>query len=90
MYIALVKYMERVRSRSDEELQRAQNRLLFILRGLIRALPDLQGSEDFTPHGRQLLENLAAEVRAMESKYAGRLAAAAPLTTTPPVLGATA
>jgi hypothetical protein len=53
-------------------------------------LPDLQGSEDFTPHGRQLLENLAAEVRAMESKYAGRLAAAAPLTTTPPVLGATA
>ena len=90
VYIALVKYMERVRSRSDEELQRAQNRLLFILRGLIRALPDLQGSEDFTPHGRQLLENLAAEVRAMESKYAGRLAAAAPLTTTPPVLGATA
>ncbi|WP_256662923.1 HEXXH motif-containing putative peptide modification protein [Pseudomonas sp. 91RF] len=90
VYIALVKYMERVRSRSDEELQRAQNRLLFILRGLIRALPDLQGSEDFTPHGRQLLENLAAEVRAMESKYAGRLAAAAPLPTTPPVLGATA
>ncbi len=90
VYIALVKYMERVRSRSAEELQRAQNRLLFILRGLIRALPDLQASEDFTPHGRQLLDNLAAEVRAMESKYAGRLAASPTLTTTPPVLGATA
>ncbi|WP_225875036.1 aKG-HExxH-type peptide beta-hydroxylase [Pseudomonas bananamidigenes] len=90
VYIALVKYMERVRSRSAEEMQRAQNRLLFILRGLIRALPDFQASADFTPHGRQLLDNLAAEVRAMESKYAGRLAASPTLTTTPSVLGATA
>ncbi len=90
VYIALVKYMERVRSRSAEELKRAQNRMLFIVRGLIRALPDLEGSPDFTRHGRQLLDNLAAEVRAMESRHAGLLAITAPLSAALPVLGATA
>ncbi|MGE7959348.1 aKG-HExxH-type peptide beta-hydroxylase [Pseudomonas sp. NPDC089530] len=88
VYIALVKYMERVRSRPSDEVQRAQKRLAFILRGLIRALPDLEASDDFTPHGRQLLDNLAREVRALASKHTGLLAKAAPLPEQ--VLGATA
>jgi uncharacterized protein (UPF0276 family) len=67
VYIALVKYLGRVRSRSTDELQRAQNRLLYILRGLIKALPDFEASTEFTPQGRQLLENLAKEVRAQEA-----------------------
>lgn len=90
VYIALVKYLERVRSRSSEELQRAQNRLAFIMRGLIRALPDLQASGDFTPQGRQLLENLAKEVRALESKHAGLMTKTAPATVPERALDATA
>jgi hypothetical protein len=74
VYVALVKYLGRVRSRSSQELQRAQKRLVFILQGLIKALPDFEASADFTPQGRQLLENLAKEVRALESEYAGLLA----------------
>ncbi|WP_223484035.1 aKG-HExxH-type peptide beta-hydroxylase [Pseudomonas sp. A-RE-19] len=90
VYIALVKYLERVRSRSSHELQQAQNRLAFIMRGLTRALPDLEASGDFTPQGRQLLENLVKEVRALESKHAGLLAKTTPATVTERVLGATA
>jgi hypothetical protein len=90
VYVALVKYLERVRSRSSHELQQAQNRLVFILRGLTRALPDLETSGDFTPQGRQLLENLAKEVRALESKHAGLLAITAPATVPERALGATA
>lgn len=74
VYVALVKYLGRVRSRSSHELQRAQNRLVFILQGLIKALPDFEASTDFTPQGRQLLENLAKEVRGLESQHAGLLA----------------
>jgi hypothetical protein len=74
VYIALVKYMGRVRSRSSRELLRAQKRLVFILQGLIKALPDFEASTDFTPQGRQLLENLIKEVRTLENQYAGLLA----------------
>ncbi|RON01696.1 HEXXH motif domain-containing protein [Pseudomonas brassicacearum] len=74
VYVALVKYLGRVRSRSPHELQRAQKRLVFILQGLIKALPDFDASTDFTPQGRQLLGNLIKEVRALESQYAGLLA----------------
>lgn len=74
VYVALVKYLGRVRSRSSRELQRAQNRLVFILQGLIKALPDFEGSADFTPQGRQLLDNLIKEVRVLENQYAGLLA----------------
>jgi hypothetical protein len=74
VYIALVKYMGRVRSRSSRELLRAQKRLVFILQGLIKALPDFEASADFTPQGRQLLENLIKEVRTLENQYAGLLA----------------
>ncbi|EJL97629.1 hypothetical protein PMI18_04287 [Pseudomonas sp. GM102] len=88
VYVALVKYLERIRSRSSHELQRAQKRLAFILRGLVRALPDLEASSDFTPQGRQLLENLAQEVRVLESHHAGLLAKTA--TVPERALGATA
>ncbi|MCP1443848.1 hypothetical protein J3D54_002980 [Pseudomonas sp. GGS8] len=90
VYIALVKYLGRVRSRSTEELQRAQNRLLYILRGLIKALPDFEASTDFTPQGRQLLENLAKEVRALENQYAGLLAISGTDTEQQRLLGLTA
>jgi hypothetical protein len=80
VYVALVKYLERVRSRSSHELQRAESRLAFILHGLTKALPDFEASGDFTPQGRQLLGNLAQEVRALESKHAGLLAKTAPAT----------
>ncbi|KIH85695.1 aKG-HExxH-type peptide beta-hydroxylase [Pseudomonas batumici] len=73
VYIALVKYLGRVHSYPPRELQRAQSRLVFILQGLIKALPDFEASADFTPQGRQLLENLAKEVRALESQHAGLL-----------------
>jgi HEXXH motif-containing protein len=90
VYIALVKYLGRVRSRSTDELQRAQNRLLYILRGLIKALPDFEASTEFTPQGRQLLENLAKEVRAQENQYAGLLAISGTDTEQQRLLGLTA
>jgi hypothetical protein len=90
VYVALVKYLERVRSRSSHELQRAQNRLAFIMRGLTKALPELEASVDFTPLGRQLLENLAKEVRTLEGKHAALMAKTAPATVPERALGATA
>ncbi|NVZ99481.1 aKG-HExxH-type peptide beta-hydroxylase [Pseudomonas gingeri] len=67
------KYLERVRQRPASEMQRAEEHLVFSLRGLGRALPELAGSRDFTPHGRILLDNLAEDVRAMERQHASLL-----------------
>jgi hypothetical protein len=90
VYVALVKYLGRIRSRSSHELQRAQNRLVFILQGLIKALPDFEASADFTPQGRQLMENLAKEVRALESQHAGLLAISGTAAGSERLLGLTA
>ncbi|AMB85208.1 hypothetical protein AWM79_07775 [Pseudomonas agarici] len=65
------KYLERVRQRPASEMQRAQEHLMFSLRGLGEALPELASSRDFTRHGRILLDNLAEEVRAMERQHIG-------------------
>ncbi|NVZ29619.1 HEXXH motif domain-containing protein [Pseudomonas gingeri] len=71
------KYLERVRQRPASEMQRAEEHLVFSLRGLGRALPELAGSRDFTPRGRTLLDNLAEDVRAMERQHASLLVRAA-------------
>lgn len=64
------KYLERVRQRPASELQRIEERLIFILRGLGRALPTLSGNTELTPRGRVLLDNLAEAVQAMERHHA--------------------
>ncbi len=74
-----LKYLERVRQRPASEMQRAEEHLVYILRGLGRALPTLTGSREFTPRGRILLDNLAEEVLALERNHATLLASTSPL-----------
>ncbi|WP_261792936.1 aKG-HExxH-type peptide beta-hydroxylase [Pseudomonas chlororaphis] len=88
VYVALVKYLERVKSRPPRELQAARERLGFILRGLVRALPDFAASPDFTPQGRELLENLMREVQDLALRHAALLGDGEPAAG--PVLGMTA
>ncbi|WP_273825658.1 aKG-HExxH-type peptide beta-hydroxylase [Pseudomonas asplenii] len=69
-----LKYLERVRQRPASEMQRAEHHLVFILRGLGRALATLTGSRELTARGRLLLDNLAEEVLALERHHANLLA----------------
>ncbi|WP_248806561.1 aKG-HExxH-type peptide beta-hydroxylase [Pseudomonas sp. MWU13-2100] len=71
--LAQVKYLERVRQRPAVEMQRAEERMLGILRGLIKALPELEACDDFSPRGRTFLDNLAQEVHALHNRHAGLL-----------------
>lgn len=73
VYIALVKYLERVRDRPAQEMRRAEQRLLFILRGLSKAQADLAAAPGFTAQGRELLGNLLQEVHRLERRHAGSL-----------------
>ena len=74
VYIFIFKYLERIKKRPESELHCAQNRMIFILRGLTQALPDFHANTDFSYHGRLLFENLAREVRNLEVKYTHLLA----------------
>ncbi|QXI30864.1 aKG-HExxH-type peptide beta-hydroxylase [Pseudomonas vanderleydeniana] len=69
-----LKYLERVRQRPASEMQRAEEHLVFILRGLGRALPTLTSSREFTPRGRLLLAHLVEEVLTREQQHANLLA----------------
>ncbi|WP_338525079.1 HEXXH motif-containing putative peptide modification protein [Pseudomonas batumici] len=71
--LAQVKYLERVRQRPAAEMQQAEERMLGILRGLLKALPELEACDDFSPRGRILLDNLAQEVHALRNRHAGLL-----------------
>lgn len=73
VYIALVKYLERVQARPAEEMRRAEQRMLFILRGLSKALADFETAPGFTAQGRELLGNLMQEVHRLERRHAGLL-----------------
>lgn len=73
VYIALVKYLERVRDRPAQEMRRAEQRLLFILRGLSKAQADFAAAPGFTAQGRELLGNLLQEVHRLERRHAGSL-----------------
>ncbi len=73
VYIALVKYLERVRDRPAQEMRRAEQRLLFILRGLSKAQADFASAPGFTAQGRELLGNLLQEVHRLERRHAGSL-----------------
>lgn len=69
IYILLVKYFERVRGRPEDEQRRATKRLAYILRGLVKALPDFESNRNFTERGRELFANLEKEVRELEKKH---------------------
>jgi hypothetical protein len=69
IYIALVKYYERVSIRPEYEQKRAQHRMVVILSGLIKALPDFEGNRYFTVFGHELFGNLKKEVLAVQLKY---------------------
>jgi hypothetical protein len=74
IYILLVKYFERAVDRPADEQQRVSARMVFILRGLIKALRDFEGNRQFTAHGRELFGNLAAEVRTFTRTHRRALA----------------
>ncbi|CAD5201097.1 aKG-HExxH-type peptide beta-hydroxylase [Pseudomonas sp. FEN] len=71
--LAQVKYLERVRQRPATEMQRAEERLLDLLKGLLKALPELEACDDFSPRGRTLMDNLAQEVHALRHRHADLL-----------------
>jgi len=85
--LAQVKYLERVRQRPASEMQRAEERMLDILRGLIKALPEIENCEAFTPRGRTLMDNLAQEVHALRSRHAGLLSQSGATTGSQPAMG---
>jgi len=69
IYVLLVKYFEKVNGRSEEEQMISRRRMVFILRGLVRALPDFEGNRNFTPHGTELFQNLRNTVRELEENH---------------------
>ncbi|WP_248747407.1 HEXXH motif-containing putative peptide modification protein [Pseudomonas sp. MWU12-2037] len=85
--LAQVKYLERVRQRPASEMQRAEERMLDILRGLIKALPELEACDEFTPRGRTFMDNLALEVHALRSRHAGLLSQSSATTGNKPAMG---
>ena len=62
IYVLLARYLERVTRRSQREQRRVTARSSHIIQGLMHAIADLESANDFTPRGRQLFENLKAEV----------------------------
>jgi hypothetical protein len=63
IYLLLANYLERVTGRSQREYRRITARRKHIIKGLILAIPELESADSFTPRGRQLFENLKADVR---------------------------
>jgi len=63
IYLLLYHYFGRVKVRSMKEQSRASDRLAHIGDGLVRAVPELEQANLFTPRGKQLFENLKSEVR---------------------------
>ncbi len=62
IYILLYNYLGRVIVRSPEEQHSASDRLADIGDGLVRAAPELEHANLFTPRGKQLFENLKTEL----------------------------
>lgn len=62
IYLLLYNYLGRVRLRSMEVQSQVSERLAHIGDGLVRALPELEQANLFTPRGEQLFENLKGEV----------------------------
>ncbi|WP_248798260.1 aKG-HExxH-type peptide beta-hydroxylase [Pseudomonas sp. MWU13-2105] len=85
--LAQVKYLERVRQRPAVEMQRAEERMLGILRGLLKALPELEACDEFTPRGRTFMDNLAQEVHALQNRHAGLLSRPSATAGSTPALG---
>lgn len=69
IYILLVCYFERLMDHFEKERERATERIADILRGLDKALPDFEASNNFTPMGAKLLEALKREVYQLEEKH---------------------
>jgi hypothetical protein len=65
VYVLLLRYLEQIEARDDEELERARELFAHILRGAARALPDFEDDSRFTPRGRELRDLLrhAVEIR---------------------------
>src|ERR1041385_3760875 len=63
VYLMLYNYYGRVKTRSIEEQSTASDRLAQIGDGLVRAIPELEHANLFTPRGRELFQNLRNEAR---------------------------
>jgi hypothetical protein len=61
IYLMLYNYYGRVKIRSIEEQSSASDRLAHIGDGLVKAVPELEDANLFTPRGKQLFENLKIE-----------------------------
>lgn len=61
VYLMLYNYYGRVKSRSTEEKSIASDRLGEIGEGLVRAIPELEHANLFTPRGNELFANLKSE-----------------------------
>lgn len=67
IYILLARYYQRMEGRSLREQKRRIYRITEIVKGLVRAIPELEAANGFTPRGQQLLENLKAEVQSLRT-----------------------
>lgn len=69
IYVLLAQYHERAMElRSVRDGDAARERLRYILRGLIAALPDFQANPHLTPQGRELIEALAEDIHSLEAR----------------------
>jgi hypothetical protein len=68
-YILLYNYFGKVKGRSMKEQSSASDRLAHIGDGLVRAVPELEQANLFTPRGKQLFENLKSEVQRLGLKW---------------------
>ena len=69
IYLLLALYFERIRGRPAEEMERASARFTQILRGLVVAVPDLEGANEFTAKGSNLFGRLKTEINRLERQY---------------------
>ena len=72
IYLLLLNYYSRIKARSLKEQRRVSERRAHILDGLVRAVPELEDANLFTPTGKQLFENLKAEVRRFGELHTSR------------------
>jgi hypothetical protein len=68
IYILLVHYFGRVQGRPEPEQKYAFERISHIIRGLLKAIPELEAADGFNLRGKDLFEKLRQEVYELEEK----------------------
>lgn len=69
IYVLLICYFAQVQGRREEEQERATQRLVHILKGALKAIPDFEAVDCFTPRGKVLFKTLKSQVHQLEQRY---------------------